>query len=103
EMNTRKSLKSMLPLLLTVLLSALLLAGCGGKDKAASTADEPAAPPATAAAVSEVKGDPAAGQVTFQTACVACHGPDATGVPNLGKSLHDGDSEFVRTQSDEAL
>jgi disulfide bond formation protein DsbB len=93
----------MLPLLITVLLSALLLAGCGGKDKAANAADEPAAPPATEAAVSAVKGDPAAGQAAFQTACVACHGPDATGVPNLGKSLHAGDSEFVRTHSDEEL
>jgi disulfide bond formation protein DsbB len=33
--------------------------------------------------------------------CAACHGPDARGIPNLGKNLVE--SEFVAAQTDEAL
>lgn len=33
--------------------------------------------------------------------CAACHGPDARGMPNLGKDLVE--SEFVAAQTDEAL
>lgn len=33
--------------------------------------------------------------------CVACHGPDARGLPNLGKNLVE--SEFVASQTDDAL
>jgi disulfide bond formation protein DsbB len=40
------------------------------------------------------------GQQLF-TLCAACHGPDARGVPNLGKDLVA--SEFVHTLSDEEL
>jgi disulfide bond formation protein DsbB len=33
--------------------------------------------------------------------CAACHGPDARGIPNLGKDLVE--SEFVAAQTDDAL
>ncbi|MBK8024940.1 MAG: c-type cytochrome [Chloroflexi bacterium] len=42
----------------------------------------------------------AEGQAQFAL-CAACHGPDARGIPNLGKDLVD--SEFVAAQTDEAL
>ena len=40
------------------------------------------------------------GQQLF-TLCAACHGPDARGLPNLGKDLVE--SEFVAAQTDDAL
>lgn len=42
----------------------------------------------------------ARGETQFAS-CVACHGPDARGLPNLGKDLVT--SEFVSAQTDEAL
>lgn len=48
--------------------------------------------------------DPAAvavGQTTFSSLCVACHGQDARGLPNLGKDLVN--SEFMHGLSDEEL
>lgn len=84
-----------------MLLLALLLAACGGKKKASASDAAPAA--AGQQDVAVVQGDPAKGEQIFQTACVACHGPDATGVEGLGKSLHAGESEFVASQTDEQL
>ena len=46
-------------------------------------------------------GDPAAGREAFLSTCVACHGPDAKGVPGLGKDLTT--SEFLRTQTNEQM
>ncbi len=43
----------------------------------------------------------AAGERAYTSLCTACHGPDARGLPNLGKDLID--SEFVRSQSDREL
>ncbi|NPV65900.1 MAG: cytochrome c [Anaerolineae bacterium] len=43
----------------------------------------------------------AAGEAAYASLCTACHGPDARGLPNLGKDLVD--SEFVRSQSDREL
>ena len=54
-----------------------------------------------AAAEQPVLGDPAAGHELYLATCSACHGPDAAGVPGLGKSLID--SEFTRTQTDAEL
>lgn len=48
--------------------------------------------------------DPAAiadGQATYSTLCVACHGMDARGLPNLGKNLVE--SEFVHSLTDQEL
>ncbi|MCB9156091.1 MAG: cytochrome c [Caldilineaceae bacterium] len=48
-------------------------------------------------------GDVAAGENVYKTTCFACHGPDAKGIPGLGKSLHTTDSEFVRSKTDAEL
>ena len=70
-----------------IILLTLILVACGGGDEA-----EPAAAPA---------GDAAAGQVAFQQTCSACHGPDAKGLPNLGKDMTT--STFIKEQSDDQL
>ena len=41
------------------------------------------------------------GEVTFANACALCHGPDAEGMPKLGKPLRN--SAFVQDQTDENL
>jgi disulfide bond formation protein DsbB len=43
-------------------------------------------------------GDAEQGEEQFAAYCVACHGPDGKGRPNLGKDLVD--SKFVAGQSD---
>lgn len=97
-------------LIALTIIALLLLAACGGKGKSANAESDAGAAPAAVSdasaapvAVSEAQGDPAKGQQAFQSACVACHGPDAKGVTGLGKSLHPSDSEFVRSHSDAEL
>ena len=99
-MNARKHLTSVILLIVLV----LLLAGCGGKSRAESEPSESSDVAAAPAAANDApQGDPTKGQAIFQTACIACHGPDAAGVPNLGKSLHPSESEFVSGQTDTEL
>jgi len=43
----------------------------------------------------------AQGETVYAGTCIACHGPDAKGLPNLGKDLTT--SQFIRDQSDEDL
>ena len=73
--------------LLTVVM-ALLLVACGGGD---DSADEPA----------KASGNATVGEPLFQATCSACHGPDAKGLPALGKDLTA--SEFFQDSSDEEL
>ena len=73
--------------LLTIVL-ALLLVACGGGDEAA---DEPASS----------GGDAVAGEPLYQSTCAACHGPNAKGLPALGKDLTA--SEFFNSSSDDDL
>ncbi len=90
--------QSFLTLLVLVLLLGALSA-CGGDDKAE-------AKPTTAPVATEspkIVGDATAGEAVYMGTCVACHGPNAEGVPNLGKSMHPDDSEFIRTSTDEEL
>ena len=68
---------------------------CSGWQPAA-----PAAPPATPTPSGPV-GDPARGQVAFAGTCASCHGPDAKGLPKLGKNLTT--SEFAKGLSDADL
>ena len=67
--------------------AAVAFLGCGG----------PSGPPPTPTP----RGDPVRGKQALASACTACHGPDAKGLPNLGRNLHA--NEFVKTSSDEAL
>lgn len=77
-------------LLTIVMVSSVLLAACGSK-----TPPTPEQPPAP-------KGDAAAGKPKFEGTCASCHGPDAKGMPGLGKDLTTStfakgmtDAEFV--------
>src|SRR4029450_8385821 len=66
---------------------ALFLAACG------SSASEPTAAPAGPKVSTDaqkfvaLQGDSTRGKNMYQTTCVSCHGPDAKGMPNLGKDL----------------
>jgi len=85
------------------LLLALLftLSACGGGEE-----PTPTLAPATATAEPEPAatiGDAVAGEQTYKGTCIACHGPDAKGVPNLGKSLHPSDSDFISSRTDDEL
>jgi disulfide bond formation protein DsbB len=46
-------------------------------------------------------GDPSHGETVYSSTCVACHGPDAEGIPGLGLPLVD--SEFVQSMTDAEL
>lgn len=73
-----------------LLLVVLGLAACGGSGTPAA-----AKPPGGAG------GDIAKGKELFAGTCAACHGPDARGLPNLGKDLTT--STFVKDQNDQQL
>ncbi|OGO35114.1 MAG: hypothetical protein A2W35_11540 [Chloroflexi bacterium RBG_16_57_11] len=69
--------------LITLLLAlAIFLPACGGGT------------PAPTPTPTEPPGDPVAGKVAFDKTCIACHGTDLKGMPNLGKDLTT--SEFVK-------
>jgi disulfide bond formation protein DsbB len=73
-----------LTLLALTLLVTLILAACGGSAEPTYSAE-----------------DVALGGDLFVGTCSACHGPDAKGLPNLGKDLTT--SEYVRDSSDDEL
>jgi mono/diheme cytochrome c family protein len=74
-------------LLVVGMVMVLALSACGGGGDS-EPADAPAAP----------AGDAVAGEPLFQSTCAACHGPDAKGMPNLGKDLTT--SDFLTETSD---
>jgi disulfide bond formation protein DsbB len=74
----------LLPILAIFILAALILAACGGSSEPTYSTE-----------------DIAAGGNIFASTCSACHGPDAKGLPNLGKDLTT--SEYVRDNDDETL
>ena len=76
--------------ILLVLVATLVLVACGGGG-ATTTSQNPAAP----------AGDAVKGKAVFEGTCVSCHGPDAKGLPGLGKDLTT--SEFVAAQTDKQL
>ena len=49
-------------------------------------------------AADAMKGDAVAGKKLYDTACIACHGPDAVGVQGLGKSWVT--SAFIKSETD---
>ena len=77
--------------ILLVVVAALALTACGGGGGAATASQKPAAP----------KGDAMKGKAVFEGTCISCHGPDAKGLPGLGKDLTT--SEFVAQQTDKQL
>lgn len=92
--------------LLGGLLAVVLVAGCGGPPS--EEAAPPEAPPAAEQPATEQpapaampKGDAAAGKTEFLSFCSACHGPDAKGLPKLGKNLVT--SQFVAEKTDAEL
>ncbi len=76
--------KTLLPITALLILSALILAACGGSTGPTYSAE-----------------DIVQGQEFFVSTCSACHGPDAKGLPNLGKDLTT--SEYVRDNADDSL
>ena len=76
-------MKKTISLVLLLAFAVLVLAACGGS--------------ATPAPF----GDVAKGKVVFAGTCATCHGPDAKGLPNLGKDMTI--SEFIGGQSDDQL
>jgi disulfide bond formation protein DsbB len=76
--------KTLLSITAILILSALILAACGGSA-------EPTYSPE----------DVAQGQDIFAGTCSACHGSDAKGLPNLGKDLTT--SEYVRDNDNNTL
>jgi disulfide bond formation protein DsbB len=71
---------------------AFLIIGCGGGGSTTPTDTPPTAAPA---------GDAAAGETLFAQNCSACHGPDAKGLPGLGKDMTT--SDFIHSQTDSEL
>ncbi len=69
-----------------LLLGALLMAACG------SSAPAPTPTP---------RGNAVVGKDKFESTCSACHGPDAKGMPGLGKDLTT--SAFAKGKSDDEL
>lgn len=72
-----------------IFLAALVLSACG-----------PSAPAATPTPEGPV-GDPAHGQQAYTGTCVTCHGPDARGIPGLGKDLTA--SDFAKNKTNNEL
>jgi disulfide bond formation protein DsbB len=73
---------------------ALALAACGQSE---ATPTKPGIS-AEAEQYASLTGDASAGKTKYDSACIACHGPDAKGVPGLGKDLTT--SEFAKALPD---
>ncbi|MBI5032060.1 MAG: cytochrome c [Chloroflexi bacterium] len=69
-----------------LVIVAIALSACGG-----GAAQAPAA--------NQSKGDPTKGKTVFTSTCSACHGPDAKGLPGLGKDMTT--STFVKGMTDD--
>ncbi len=82
--------------ILAVMAFAATACGGGGGDSAETTQ-----PPTTTTTTQAAAGDAVNGQTLYQGTCIACHGPDATGVEGLGKSLIGTD--FVAGLTDSEL
>ena len=78
--------------LFILILLAIPVSACGGgEDSGPTSAEQYVA----------LVGDPDNGEALFQGTCSACHGPDAKGLPTLGKDLTT--SEYVAGESDANL
>ncbi|MBN1995885.1 MAG: cytochrome c [Anaerolineae bacterium] len=82
-------MKKLLFLILGLLLIvALALSACGGRDRPEQV-------------TFQEQGDPAKGKELFTAACTACHGPQGKGVPGLGKDMTQ--SQFIAGKTDKEL
>jgi len=77
-----------------LIVGAVLIAACGGGAPAASGGGGAGAP-------AKMKGDAEAGKTKFASTCVSCHGPDAKGIPGLGKDMTT--STFIKSTGDDDL
>jgi disulfide bond formation protein DsbB len=99
-------MRNLITFLVLFLVFGMVLAGCGGEsdtngentpvEEQNTAVEEPAEEEA-----GELVGDPEAGKTHYDSVCVACHGTDATGLPNLGKDLTT--SEFTQGLTDAEL
>ncbi|BDG59296.1 c-type cytochrome [Caldinitratiruptor microaerophilus] len=82
--------------LAAALLLGLVLpaAGCGGGGGAKAGGDH-------GAHATSLGGDAARGKQVYMNTCASCHGPNAEGMPGLGKSWVT--SEFIASQTDQQL
>jgi len=71
-----------------LVMVALALSACGGG--AATTGGN---------TVASAKGDATKGKTAFTATCSACHGPDAKGLPGLGKDMTT--STFIKGLTDD--
>jgi mono/diheme cytochrome c family protein len=85
-----------LSLIVLVLVVALAACSGGGGETAPPAADsqQPAAQQVSL-------GDPVKGKEQYDMVCIACHGPDGSGVQGLGKPFTT--SDFTASQTDEEL
>lgn len=88
---------------ITFILAAALLFGCAPPAEEAPPGSPAPAPAPTPAPAPEPEpaGDADAGADWYAQTCVACHGTDARGVPNLGKDLVG--TEYMGSVSDDDL
>ena len=104
------------PIIVALFTLALSVVACGGGGDAEATmpagntqptaTTEQAAQPTEAPADDDgeqavAAGDPENGQQLYTQSCSSCHGPDATGIENLGRDLTN--NEFIQNNSDEEL
>ena len=99
-------MRKLLTFLLLFLLMGMILAGCGGdgdSDGDSTVAEEQnsAVEEPTTGESQEMVGDAEAGKTHYESVCIACHGADATGLPNLGKDLTT--SQFTQSLTDQGL
>lgn len=83
-----------------VIILATMLVALVGFGTACGGGAKPAGPAVSADAqkFASLTGDSAKGRTAFVGTCSACHGPDAKGVPGLGKDLTK--SDFAKGLSD---
>lgn len=104
-------MRKFIVLIATITVLAFLLAGCGGGNEPAAGNGNDNANAAASGGEQEQEGggeeesiatgDAEAGESLYEQSCSACHGPDAKGLPNLGKDLTT--SDFVQDNSDQEL
>jgi mono/diheme cytochrome c family protein len=83
---------------LVVLVLVVALAACGGGGgETTSPATDPQQPTPQQVSL----GDPVRGKQQYDMVCIACHGPDGSGVEGLGKPFTT--SDFTASLSDEEL